>query len=461
MKRALLCTLLLMVFAPLPLFAQQDIARCATVTVSRATQADVPALASDVDCFRRAAKSAIDSIELRTRKLIELSTAAPAPAPGRPPAPPPPVAQPGKWEPTPTPTGQPGIPAENDIALGLQPSWGSGVIPGSSAPDLVGAFRMTCAPGDLAYVDTIQYPGSDRLSHLHLFYGLVGVQPNDTYQTALAAGRESTCGSGPYVANRSQYWMPALLDGRGHVFQPNYVSIYYKRFPKTSPYCNRRAEPRAVAAECRNMPQGMKMIAGRDMQKPGTNAEVTRGAQFYCINDKGTSAVVDSLTILVSDPACQGETKLYQVFDFPECWDGKNLDSPNHRDHVAYVSYGSWGYPRCPDSHPYLIPALHVAAEFQLMPSDERRPIRLASDMFPQLDPGKSQHGDAYIAWDPKVFQMMHDNCIDKQLNCSGGDLGNGLQIKPPEFPWVNPHRLVPVPPRPGDAGADPHAGHS
>lgn len=38
---------------------------------------------------------------------------------------------------------------------------------------------------------------------------------------------------------------------------------------------------------------------------------------------------------------------------FPTCWDGVNLDSPDHRSHVAYPESGtleSGG--RCPSTHP-------------------------------------------------------------------------------------------------------------
>lgn len=45
-----------------------------------------------------------------------------------------------------------------------------------------------------------------------------------------------------------------------------------------------------------------------------------------------------------------------QVF-FPSCWDGINLDSTNHRDHVAYPiqNYNSGD---CPSSHPVKLVSL-------------------------------------------------------------------------------------------------------
>ena len=51
------------------------------------------------------------------------------------------------------------------------------------------------------------------------------------------------------------------------------------------------------------------------------------------------------------------------------------------------------------------------------------------------------------MAWDPKVKDMWHDNCIDKLLTCNSGDLGNGLQLKQfANFSWTANPRLVPVP---------------
>jgi len=50
------------------------------------------------------------------------------------------------------------------------------------------------------------------------------------------------------------------------------------------------------------------------------------------------------------------------------CWDGKNLDSPNHRDHVAHpvggpVSFANVGA-KCPESHPIKIPQVMLEVFF-------------------------------------------------------------------------------------------------
>lgn len=371
--------------------------------------------------------------------------------------PPPPVhvhsSQPaGGWVPTPTPTGMEPIKSAFDSALGMQASWGTGAIP-ETANDIVGAFRMTCGASDIGYIDPIVYPGTVGQSHLHQFYGLKQVGPNETYESARAAHRSSTCGTADYSLNRSAYWLPALLDGKGNVIQPNLVSLYYKRRPKSDPHCNWNSDPRGQAEECVNMPQGLRVVAGFDMRDPvSAAAKRTPGASFKCVKGNVGSPGSDTLENVFKDPACTGETKLHVVLNFPDCWDGKHLDSPDHRSHLAYSDYGERGYLQCPATHPKLIPQLHISAEYSLMLTDDRSLVHLASDVIDGLPRGKSLHGDAMFSWDPDAWRMFHDNCIDKLLNCSGGDLGNGWQLKgaaQPSYGWTNPNRLVPIPPRP------------
>lgn len=38
------------------------------------------------------------------------------------------------------------------------------------------------------------------------------------------------------------------------------------------------------------------------------------------------------------------------------CWDGKNLDSPDHKSHVTYSGTGASGGGSCPSSHPVKLP---------------------------------------------------------------------------------------------------------
>jgi len=56
------------------------------------------------------------------------------------------------------------------------------------------------------------------------------------------------------------------------------------------------------------------------------------------------------------DPKCK---LIRQTLIFPTCWDGKNLDSPDHQSHVAYgQGSGATGGGACPSSHPVKLPQI-------------------------------------------------------------------------------------------------------
>jgi len=48
------------------------------------------------------------------------------------------------------------------------------------------------------------------------------------------------------------------------------------------------------------------------------------------------------------------------------CWDGKNLDTPNHKDHVAHPASGPTSFAvvggKCPETHPVKIPQVMLEA---------------------------------------------------------------------------------------------------
>lgn len=357
----------------------------------------------------------------------------PAPAPEPTPTPvPAPIPAPTP-DPAPTLGGAPAIASNFDIYAELVTT---GFIPGSASPDVLGAFRFICNAGQVLRDDPIVYPGQAGKSHLHQFYGNTGANANSTYESLRTSG-QSTCMS---PLNRSAYWMPAMLDGKGNVVRPDFVSIYYKRRPKTDPVCSDSGNPQ-YQGKCVNLPNGLKFIFGFDFL---TLKSPTGFLKFNCQGPGSVPGVYKTIPEAAAN--CPAGAQLGAIIEAPDCWDGKNLDSANHRDHVAYASYGDWGYFKCPSTHPYVIPTFTLGAWFT---SDANvLDWRLASDdMFPNLPHGTTFHADFWMAWDPFVHQIWEDNCLDKKLNCSGGQLGNGQEMKQfSGFTWKANPRLVPVP---------------
>lgn len=335
----------------------------------------------------------------------------------------------------------PAVAANYNANALLTPAWGSGEIPASARPDVVGAFRFICTPGQLRRDDPIVYPGQPGKSHLHQFFGNTSTDAYSTYASLRARG-DSTCNN---ILNRSAYWIPAMLNGKGKAIRPDYVAIYYKRYPVDSPYCQKQGKA------CVSLPRGLRYIFGYNM----TTGE--RGRFSYNC-DGPTGKPGHYADIVEAAKNCPTGNRLGVVINGPDCWDGRNLNSANHRSHVAFSGYDDTGTLRCPKTHPYIIPGFTLGAWYtvddDLDKSGEWKPgmstWSLSSDSMPGMPvmrPGTSFHTDWMGAWDDNTLQMWMENCINKMLNCSGGDLGNGKQMKMfSGFSWEANPRVVDIP---------------
>ena len=311
----------------------------------------------------------------------------------------------------------------------------------SAAPDVLGAFRFVCSAGQLAYNDPLVYPGQNGASHLHQFFGNLSADENSTYESLRASG-ESTCGSD---LNRSAYWIPALLTGDGHVVQPEHAGVYYKRRPANDPWFKKFDNIPA------RIPRGMSYIFGWDASKK--DEKQYNRTKFSCNGKKGT------MTEVLAD--CPPGSAFRARVLAPDCWDGKSLTAADYRSHTTYsVRNRMTGQKACPQSHKYVLPAFTLIVRYNIEEGDKPRNWYFASDhMVPQAlrEPGYSFHADWFGAWNDEALDAWQDNCIDKMLNCSDGDLGNGRIMKRNKHDYrrVDTPHLVPVPPRPGN-----HAGH-
>lgn len=331
-----------------------------------------------------------------------------------------------------------------DIARGLQRTWGAGTIPGIYNVH-EGAFRFTCGgDGKLAHVDPLVYPGQPGKSHLHLAWGSEDFTAFTT-PDSLRAEPATNCNATPYSLNRSLYWMPALLHDSGVVVRPDLISVYYKRKTKTSPFCT-PGDP-AFMGRCEGLPDRIRFIWGWDWNKPDAPVQ---GATWYCTG--GTKQHYRDLDAVFQSGCSAGDTLVADTLA-PNCWDGRRTSSPDNRSHMAYVRYGDDGRPRCPATHPVLIPQEENKAMFTVTADmigvrpdgTKYSRIRLASDhMKPNAKPGETLHADYMEAWVAAAKKLWTDHCIDKGLDGSGGDMCNGQQLVGAALPKYGP--LIPTP---------------
>lgn len=280
--------------------------------------------------------------------------------------------------------------------------------PPGAATASSGKIRLKCKVAHVGFVDPIVYPNqSGNTGHLHTFLGNDSVTNSSTAATMKTVGG-STCVGG--AANKSGYWVPTMYDKRnGNVVPLTQALIYYSSEPVDR-----------VRLTVQQLPNGLKMVAGDSKSStPGTF-----NGFYECLNYAGgTYSQGDSIPT-----NCQANHVVRWKLIFPDCWDGKNTDSANHKSHMAEaVDFSGNG---CPDSHPIRVPAIAFIFDFKVNVANESQYWRLSSDMYNVNSPGGySGHGDVFEAWDDFALQSVIDNCIKPGKDCGTTLLGNNKEL--------------------------------
>ena len=267
----------------------------------------------------------------------------------------------------------------------------------------IGAFRTECGLAKLSFDDPIVLPGQIGKSHLHTFFGNTGTDGNSTHDSLRTTGH-STCQGG--TANRTAYWVPTMIDTRtGAPVLPAGLGVYYK-----SGY---ELPPNVIHA----IPAGLRMITGNSAAKTPGSA----GYRFVCSG--GPNNENDKYGTTMGD--CDVGASLVQQLNFPQCWDGVNLDSPDHRSHMASPSNGA-----CPASHPVAIPAISFNVAYVVTEAHQMQYWRLSSDNYdPTLPGGYSSHGDWFNGWDPDISDTWGADCVVAIRDCHSDLLGDGRSL--------------------------------
>jgi hypothetical protein len=274
--------------------------------------------------------------------------------------------------------------------------------PGPS--DGTGAFRTVCAPTHMAYDDPIVYPGQPGRSHLHTFFGNTAVTGNSTTTSILTTGN-SSCRGG--TLNRSSYWIPSMVDTRTNMaVMPRTANFYYKSgYNGVNP------------ATIRPFPVGLRMIAGDAANSAPPGLYMRSAWRYHCHNANDGFGP--------SIPNCGAGDEMVQEIFFPQCWDGVNLDSPDHKSHMAYASPD---IPGCPASHPVALPEIGFNIHYPVTEANQASYWRLSSDTYTG-PAGYSSHGDWWNGWDQGAMEAFVEGCVNPALDCHSHLLGDGRAI--------------------------------
>jgi len=116
-----------------------------------------------------------------------------------------------------------------------------------------------------------------------------------------------------------------------------------------------------------------------------------------------------------------------QTIIFPACWNGKDLDSPDHKSHVAYSGSGATGGGSCPSSHPVKLPQIMYelmwnVTEFvnqpSIWPTDGSNPYQYSMAIG-----GAAAHGDYVFGWKDSTLQKAMDNKCNLDASCSAAGI--------------------------------------
>lgn len=259
-------------------------------------------------------------------------------------------------------------------------------------------FTVDCTFSHRAPDDPIVHPGEPGASHSHEFFGSTATDASSTGPSL--RGTPTTCEDPDDTA---AYWVPTL-SVRGEPVDPTFVRAYYRARPGV--------DVRHVSAP----PTGLAVLSGdpdaighdRD---PGSGAEArTERGHSAEASGGGWGCGLRPRRLRASPPLdCTERSPLALQLRFPDCWDGENLDSADHRSHVARSVEG-----QCPSSHPVLITEVQLTVTWPVTGTDGADVSVASGDLA-------GAHGDFLNGWDDEALWGHVELCIRTKANCTVG----------------------------------------
>ena len=151
------------------------------------------------------------------------------------------------------------------------------------------------------------------------------------------------------------------------------------------------------------MPKFLRVLYGD--AKAGQNGPKNAKASWTCTG-------FEDKVLMDKYPICPQNSKVKRVHDFPSCWDGKNIDSANHRDHIVFPDQNG----KCKKGFK-AVPQLRISLTYNI-PQNVQKEGRYLVDSFPEEEHNPlTDHDDFANVMSQQIMNRLV-NCVNTGKKC-------------------------------------------
>ncbi|CAI7751063.1 unnamed protein product, partial [Closterium sp. NIES-53] len=193
------------------------------------------------------------------------------------------------------------------------------------------------------------------------------------------------------------------LSPHARQLKPNWTLFYYRTSVKN---------PETI----KPFPPGLRMLTGNPFAG-NKQANDLANVEWWC-GERGKHG-----NDFPHQKCPQGDQLIAKI-NFPVCWDGKNIDSADHRTHVVHIPLNT----TCPSSHPVALPRISIKVYYPVSsdldltwPKDGVKgspAVYLSTVQSGGTGSPYEYHSDFINGWDQKVLTRLVTDCINKNKKC-------------------------------------------